>query len=196
MLIPILDRAHLLRRKTPRAPENRGQPVIILMFDRIKLVVMTPDTAERHSHKGFADGINLLIDNVHLKFLHIGLSQHPGTKRQKSGRRNRLPALRQKIARYLLNQKLVERFVLVKRTHHIVPIPPRISEGDIFVHAVGIRIPRHIQPMPPPALAVLWRCQQTLDDTVEGLGGVVGQKSFHLFHRRRQPDQVKRGTSD
>ena len=46
------------------ALENTRQRVVILGRNRVKLVVMTPRTTERHTHERTSHRVNLLIDHV------------------------------------------------------------------------------------------------------------------------------------
>ncbi len=56
--------------------EDRRQRVVILLRDRIKLVVVAADAAERHSQEGFAERVQLLVDDVHFQLLAIRFGQH------------------------------------------------------------------------------------------------------------------------
>src|SRR5258708_2692907 len=50
--------------------------------------------------------------------------------------------------------------------------------------------------MSAPALAVAWRCKQTIDDLGKGIRRLVLLKCFYLLRSRRQPDQIERCTTD
>src|SRR5262249_6251154 len=62
--------------------------------------------------------------------------------------------------------KDVVRFVFVEGTDHIVSIQPRVRTIVIVLKAVGIRITRDVQPVPAPSLAVMWRGEQFVDQSL------------------------------
>ncbi len=68
--------------------------------------------------------------------------------------------------------------------------------GHVFVQAVRVGIAGHVQPVPPPVLAVSRRSQQPVDQPLPGVGSLVGDKRFDFVRRRRQADQVKRHAAD
>ena len=79
---------------------------------------------------------------------------------------------RQKVRRHLLQDELVERQIFIERANDIIAIGVRIRVPPFFLEhvALGIGVAGHIQPMPAPALAVLWRSQQPVHDLGEGVG--------------------------
>ena len=79
----------------------------------------------------------------------------------------------------------------LQRVDHPIAIEPHIARLVLF-KAVGVGVARRIQPMPPPALAIVRRGEQPLDLLLIGVGAVVGQKRIHLRDRRRQADQIER----
>ena len=58
--------------------------------------------------------------------------------------------------------------------------------------AVRFGVADKIQPVPRPTLSVVRGCEQPLDDILESLRRVVGEKVPDLLGRRRKADQVKR----
>ena len=58
------------------------------------------------------------------------------------------------------------------------------------------RIPREVQPMARPALAIMRRGEQALDNLGERIRGMVAEKGVDFFRRRRQADEIKRDPAD
>ncbi len=96
-----------------------------------------------------------------------------------------------------LDERVV-RQVLVEGLHHPVavdvraierhvPTPARIEPADIV-----IRIPRHIEPMPAPALAIPRRGQQAVNLLLVRVRALVRLKRLDLFFCGRQTRQIER----
>ncbi len=102
-----------------------------------------------------------------------------------------LGRIRQQVARYLLDRELVERLVRVERPDHIVAKCPDRPRRVIRV-AGRIGIPRQVQPLPRPVLAVCRGRQQLVDQPLVCLRLLVIHKCLNHIRRRRQAGQVKR----
>ncbi len=83
----------------------------------------------------------------------------------------------EKIASELLAEELGERLILIERVHDIVAIPPRVAVGDVFVQAVGIRVSRHIEPVPAPPFAVVRRSEQAVHHPENASGESSARKA-------------------
>ena len=66
----------------------------------------------------------------------------------------------------------------------------------VFVQPVRIGVPRHVEPVTPPALAIGGRGQQPIDEPRQRLWPVVRQEGVDLGRVRRQTDQVERHAAD
>ena len=71
---------------------------------------------------------------------------------------------RQEISSQLFDDKAIERLVAIQGCHDVVPISPGVAVRNIFIEAVGVCIPRDVEPMSSPAFAVSWRCEQPIDN--------------------------------
>ena len=136
VFVPEFDRAHFLRREAACAAEDARERVIVLLGNGVEFVIVAPHAAERHAHERLPDRVELLVNDVHLELLQVRLRQHARAEREEAGRGHRVLVLRQQIAGDLLDEELIERLVPVERAHHIVAVAPRVTERDIFVHAV------------------------------------------------------------
>ena len=164
-------------------------------------MVVTASTAERQTEKRPAGRFELLVDDVHSHLGFVSFGENLRADTEKAGRDQLLMLLSlafegQEIAGQLLDDKLIERLVAIERCHDVIAISPRISVCDVFIQTIRVRVPRDIEPMPSPAFAVLWRCEQSIDDSHKCVGRIVSKKSVYLIRRRRQTDQIEGDAAD
>ena len=77
--------------------------------------------------------------------------------------------VRQHVAGDLFDRELIERQVFVERVDHPVAERPHRPRAVLLV-AVGVRVPGQVEPAAGPALAVVRRCQQSIDQLRIGVG--------------------------
>ena len=94
------------------------------------------------------------------------------------------------VARDLLAQHGAVGFVLVEGADHVIAVAPGVGAVEIVLKAVGIGVAGHVKPVPPPALAIVGRGEQPLDQFVPGSGRGVVQKLCGFGWCGRQADQV------
>ena len=99
------------------------------------------------------------------------------------------------IAGDLFHDELIVRLVGVEGADDVVAIAQGIGIGDILVHAVGVGIASEIEPVPRPALAIMGRGEQPIDDLRERLGRLISEEGVDLLGGRWQPGQVERGAA-
>ena len=188
-----------------RAEENARHRVVLTLRDGVELVVVTARARNRHTEDRLRDRVDLLVRQVEAELPRILLVQPLRPEREKARRHNLLRALpvigrMEQIARDLLAHKLVERLVRIQRCDHVVAVTPRMGEGDVHILPAALRIARHVQPVPPPALAELRRCQQPVHPFREHClllrrvrpGDLPFVEKFaRLLRRRRQPGEVE-----
>jgi hypothetical protein len=94
------------------------------------------------------------------------------------------------VAGQLLDCELVERQIEIERLDDPVAIfPDRPAAVDRV--AVGVRVSGHVEPVPSPALAVVRRRQQPIDELFVRVAAHIGQKSIDVLDRRRQSEDVE-----
>ena len=106
-----------------------------------------------------------------------------------------LGGVRQEVAGQLFDGELIERHVRIQRPDHPVAEFPNLPRRIDRV-AVAVRIPRLIEPPAPPALSIVRRGEEAIDDLLVGVRSGIGEKGVHLHHRRRQPDEIERDPAD
>ena len=97
----------------------------------------------------------------------------------------------QQIAGDLHPREIVIRKIVVECSHHPVAIPPGIGECGVLIKAVRVGIPRHVEPMSSPSLAVVRGVQQSIDESFAGIDRLVVHERIHLVQRGRKSGQIK-----
>ena len=86
----------------------------------------------------------------------------------------------------LFDDEFVERFVVIQRGDHVIAVTPGVEIRQVLVEAVGIGIAGNVQPVAPPALAIVRRCQQTINEPFICCYRLVPEKSGDFFRCRGQ----------
>ena len=100
---------------------------------------------------------------------------------------------RQLVSRQLLDDEPIVRQILVQRSDHVIAVGIRPRKVGVLKQRVAFRvgITGHVEPMPPPTLAIAGRSEQPIDDPLEGIVRRIGQKLRHLRRGRWQADQIE-----
>jgi hypothetical protein len=69
-----------------RAFENAGEAVVVGRGDGVELMVVTAGTAEREAEEGAPEGVDLLINDVHLHLGFIDFREDLRSDGQEAGR--------------------------------------------------------------------------------------------------------------
>ncbi len=102
---------------------------------------------------------------------------------------------RQHVAGHLFDCELVERQVAIQGVDDPVAIFPDRA-GTVDRVAVGVGVVGQVEPIAPPAFAVVRRGQQPIDQPLVSIAAGVGQKRVHFFRAGRQPQQVEAQSPD
>ena len=97
----------------------------------------------------------------------------------------------QQVAGELPREKIVVRQVVVERADHPVAPGPDVAVA-IDLIAVGVRVPREVEPVHREVFAEARMPKQPVDDFLVGVGRVVIHEPVNLGQRRRQPGEIKR----
>ncbi len=137
-----------------RAGKHSVQRVVVADGYRIKLVIVTPSTADRETQKSACHHIDLVVDHiVTVTVKHAAQRQQPH-----GGQLGRIVRQPQLIGSDLFPNKLIKGFVVIERPNDVVAI--RVGEGPnpriaIHQHAVfGVGISGYIQPVSSPAFSI------------------------------------------
>ena len=184
----------------PGTAEVAGQGVIVLGRDRVELVVVAAGAGDRQAEERLRQHVDLVVDATHPLLAHVHRRVRPLAQEEESGAEDRLvravggvpPGVFHEVARDVLDDEAVIGHVGVERPDDVIAIG--VGADDVVVELVPGRlgVPHQVEPVPPPALAVVGRREQAIDDLLEGVRGAVGEEGVDLRDRRRQADQVER----
>ena len=186
------------------AAKDPGQSVIVGRRNRVKFVVMAARTSECHPEKRTPHGVNLFVNDVHpqlffVLFFIVDCSQHHIADAGQLLIVLSIGNRRQKIARDMLPDQLIEWLVVVERFDDIVPEPPRIRQHHAPSAARGFRKPCDVQPVPSPALAEPGRCELSVNCDFNGTVLILSphfRELSLLVKTRRKSCEHKRQTAD
>src|SRR5438034_488566 len=102
----------------------------------------------------------------------------------------------QLVAGDLPADEAVERHVLIERLDDAVAVLVRVWAVVVVFVAGAFAEAGDVEPVPAPALAVVRRGEQAVDETFVGVGRLVTEPSLDFLARRRQADQVEVGAAD
>ena len=179
-----------------RAAEDAGEGVVVALGDRVHLVVVAAGAGDREPEEGARGRLDLLVDDVQHELPAVLGVVGLAAEGEEAGRDELIGPLAvvlggQQVAGDLLADELVVRLVGVERGDHPVAIAPGLGIGEVRL-AARLGEPRHVEPVPAPALAEAGRGEQPIDDLGEGVGRVVREEGVDLLGRGRQADEVER----
>ena len=162
--------------------EEREQPVVLVVRDRVVLVRVALGTADRQPQPDAAGGGHAIEDRLDAKLLLVGAPFGVGERLAVKGRGQPLARrrARQQVAGQLLDREAIERHVGVDRVDHPIAIPPGVGPRVVLLIAVGVGIAGQVEPVPAPAFAEVRRVQQPLDQLLVGVRRRVGHERVDL----------------
>ena len=102
----------------------------------------------------------------------------------------------QDVACNLIAHELVVGHVLIERMNHPISVAIHFSGGIVRVAARRIGIADHVEPVPPPTLAVLRAGEQAIHYFLKRGRRIVLEKRVDIFGRGRQSDQIECRAAD
>ena len=100
------------------------------------------------------------------------------------------------VAGDLLLDEAVVRLVRVEGVDHVVAVAPGVRTILVEFEAVGVGVANDVEPLGGPALAVVRRGEQAVDDLFVGVGRLVFQEGVYFVGRRRQAGEVVGDAAD
>ena len=177
--------------------EERLQPVVVGLQDRIELVVVTLGAAVGHAQKCLSDDVGDVLEDFLPSQPQVRRVGFVGIVSVEGGRHARPMVVGpQFVAGDLFADEAVIRLVFVKGVDDVVAIAPGVGTGLVGLESFAFGIAGQVEPVARPALAVMWRVEQAIDDRLERFRGVVVEEGLHFFRCRRQPDEVEIRAAD
>ena len=177
-----------------RAVKDAGERVVILVRDRVKFVIMTARTTESHRHDCATEGVDLLVDDVGAFFDRVFFGEDFRADGEEAGRGE--IRFGQEIASELFAQEDVVGQIAIEGVDDVVAIAERIRVRVVLVTAVGITVAGNVEPVSPPAFAVMRGGEEFVDDVFEGIRIRIRDEGFHLCWCRWQTDEIEIGAAD
>ena len=187
--------------------EDRLQVVVMLLSKRIELVVVALRALDRHRTKRVERVADHLIAvrmpsdfAIDLGLRHFGMPDPiPRSRRDEAQPQDAVRSARKKhIARKLLLDEACIRLVVVEGLDDVVAIRPCVGPELVFVVAARVGVLHHVEPVPSPALTVVLRSEQTIDQPLisrrlraRGFLLRLFHKRFDFVRRWRQANQIK-----
>ena len=146
--------------------EHSSDRIVILNWDRIKLVIMAARTRQRQPEKRPRKSVHAIVEcftfclRDALRVAAVRGIRRPQSKKASAGCR----ALCHFITGDLAADELFVRQIGIERANHPVTILPRLGMRPVILRPAScIAVSRHVQPMPSPAFAVLGPVQQGIN---------------------------------
>ena len=176
--------------------KNARNRVVITRRDRVELVIVTARARDGEPEESTRESIHAIRQRLGSRLrgrLRVAaIADVRRAHREKARAHAQVRVAWNEIARDLRPHKLVVRHVAIQRSDHPIAIPPRLGQRcGIELATEPVAVARDIEPVPPPALAVLRRSEQRIDDFCERIRRRVGEKSFYLIRSRRQSSDVE-----
>ena len=124
----------------------------------------------------------------------FGLSDKiPGTSCQESSRCDSIGIVRtQNVARNLVTQEMIVGHVSIERPDHPIAIMPGVVATLITFKPVRVGVMGNVQPVPCPPFSVMFRRQQTIDESFHSHRGGIVDKRIDVFRCWRQSVEIER----
>ena len=173
------------------AAEERQHPVVVGLRNRVAAVVVAAGTADRHAEHHPGGRIEDRVEIVVLGERGVRRFVVPDPQSQIAGGDDRGGRrVVDLVAGELVRQELVVRHVRVERVDHPVAVAPGGGLLAVPLVAVRLRVADKVEPVPAPALAVVRRREQAVDEALPGVGALILLEGLDLLQGRRQPGQV------
>ncbi len=162
-------------------------------------MIVAPGAADRHSQKAGRNDVRHLSKHFVARTGDILISRVLAQRSQAieaAGNEIGFVVRVHLVACQLFLHELVVRLVLVETRDYIVPEAVSVRPMRVVLITVRFGEPHHIQPVPPPLLAITRGIQQSVDQMFISLRRLVSHKRIDFFRRRRQAMKVVRDAAD
>src|SRR5262249_42416905 len=144
--------------------------VVIFLANRVELVIVTAGAANRQAEEGAAGDGQHVVQLVKIGLaLVVGLVVPDADAVERSRRQRIVGDGVQLVAGELFADEAVIGLVVVKRADDIVAVTPGVRLLVVAFVTVGLTEADHIEPVAAPALAVLRRGKQSIDEALRGV---------------------------
>ena len=168
------------------------QTVVINLCDRFKFVIMAARTLHglpEKCHRGRRDHV---VESIVDRHFLVGSNGVKSTEAEE-GRCDLCARIRigDLIPGELFGNELIVGQIPVEGIDDVVAVAPGEFLELVTLITFGLGVARDIEPVPPPAFAILWPRQEIIDNMLECTVGRIARKRPLLFRRWRQADQIE-----
>src|SRR5258708_9265459 len=100
------------------------------------------------------------------------------------------------VPRDLFADKLAMPVILIKALDHVVAVAPGVIPYDIALIPLALRKTDNVQPVPSPALAVVWRGKEAIDELLIYNGRFIVYERICFRGCRRQSNKIECCSAD
>ena len=177
--------------------EERLQPVIVLLEDRIELVIVATGAAHAQAQEDLTRDVGDVVEDVGPLSAGVALVVLVGPQSKVAGRDAKFGVIGiEFVAGELLGQESIIRFVGIQALDDVVAISPRSGSIRILAITVRLGVADQVEPVACPSLAVAGGCEQAIDQSLIGIRFVVGQECVDRLGRGRQAGDVEGHATD
>ncbi len=177
--------------------QEREEAVILLLRDRVELVRVALGALDRQAEDALADRLHPVEHRLHAELLGVDAPLLVDHRVAEEARRDDLilGGIRELVPGDLLDDEAVVGEVAVEGVDDPVAIEPDVPRL-VLLEPVAVGVPGRVEPVPPPALAVMGARQEALDHLLVGILVPIGDEGIDLGNGRGQPDQVEAQAAD
>ena len=164
---------------------------------------MTAGTVERQAEERLADDTDhvlhlLLARDGTLRGVGLGIAC-PVPRAADEHARGDDPVARHRledVAGELLLHEAVVGLVFVEALDDVIAVVPGAVTGMVVFESLALGVADDVEPVSAPALAVMGRGEQVIDEPVVGGLRGIGHESLDLFRARREADEIDKQATD
>ena len=198
LVLPVLGRRHHGEGiDVVDACKERLQAVVVALRDRIKLVVVALGASKGEPQERGSDDAGDVVQRFLPRQQKVLLVRLFGIVPVEGSGDPGVRALRPQLVPcdLFLHERVVG-LVGVEGVADIVPVAPGVGPGDVLFETPALRVASQVEPVAAPALSVVGRRQEALDQPLVGFRGIVRDECGHVLGRGWQAGQIEEEPSD
>src|SRR4051812_27402056 len=167
----------------PAAVQDAVEPVVVLRWNRIQLVIVAPGAGDGQTLKRLGQGIDLVVRHIQRDLpkqdaVIVSCLSEPEEGSSDDRLVSALLSIDtgpgEQVASDVLPDKLVVRHIGVQSADEVVAITPGAHDFVVPLVASRLRITNDVQPVACPLLPEMGRCEQAIyESLVRGRRGIV-----------------------
>ena len=176
---------------------------VVFLGHRVELVGMAAGTVERQAEEGLADDADhvlhlLLARDGTLRGVGLSIaSPIPGAADEHARGDDAVAGHRlENIAGELFLHEAVVGLVVVEALDDVIAVVPGAVAWVVVFEPFALGVADDVEPVPPPAFAVVRRGEEVIDNALVGSIRRIGHEGLDLLGARRKADQIEEQPPD